>query len=310
MKRLIPALICCLAVNLAGAATPLDLSQVPDRARWVVHLDVAGFLDTQLGAWLKTQAAAADPAAKLAALEAATRFNPLRDLTAITIGGASADDRSAVVQLRGTFDAEHLTVLLKAIDGYEATVHGKTVIHSWPEKDFRNYGCFAREDLVLIGRDLDALTYTLDTVNGNAGNLAGNAGLAKVVGDSYFSLAVATGLAELQGIHPRAAVLRHVQDLVLKLAEADGRLVGTASVTTTSAEAAEQVEQVAAGLRALALLNAGDLPPELSELVQQVVVARDGQTISVSLSVPVESIIAMAEKHPAAQRLGGTSTTD
>src|SRR4051812_30111006 len=91
----LPRIALALGLSLcAASAAPLQKSHVPAGAIWFIHLDVDGFKQTQLGHYFLDELAKPEAKTKLAAVQAILNFNPLEDLSGVTLysrGIAPAD---------------------------------------------------------------------------------------------------------------------------------------------------------------------------------------------------------------------------
>ncbi|MFW5698213.1 MAG: hypothetical protein ACOCYN_00020 [Planctomycetota bacterium] len=308
---LLPCLFCAAAL---GAATgPGDW--IPAEARWLVRLEVSELTRGQLGEVVQQFAKWPDVAPKLAALDAMTGFAPLRDLRTVVLCGSTAEERDALLYLSGSFDRERLEILARAGDGHTTTEVDTAVIHRLapdPESgDPSNYACFLRDDLLVFGQRLDHVRLAVSVASG-ASPSAADAGTLPEAGDApLVMIAQARGVQELVAGTPNARMLRHVKTIALRLHQTDDALVGKATLTAVSPELAQQVIQIAQGLKALAALGANE-HPQLADLAGRADLSRDGAAVSLRIELPFPMVLRMLRQSlpPSAPASDGDRPSD
>lgn len=299
-KTFILAGLATLILATSAWAGPVQLKELPAEARWVLHIDAQEVLKSSLGDIIRDIAADPEVAPKLAALEAIFSFNILRDVHGVTLGGSSTEEDNAAIYIYGSFDREKLETIVKAGDNYNGIPHGAYTIHSWTEKKKnglkRTYGCFGRDDLVIISPNEDAVKTALDTLSGKKSSLAAAMTDMQIKGDGFIFVAAARGLNEMKGIHPKAAIAKKIRDASASLNESEDKFQGSLNVRTQDVETAEQLLQMVQGIKALGLLGAEERP-DLAKIAQTVETESNGATVSVSLSCPTETVVAFLRKH-------------
>ncbi len=295
MLRPLLLLPCFLFTVALGAATgPGDW--IPAEARWMVRLEVPELTRGRLGEVVQRFVERPDVAPKLAGLDAMTGFAPLRDLRTVVLCGPTAEERDALLYLNGSFDRERLEILARAGDGHTATEVGAAVIHRLaPDQDSgdaASFACFLRDDLLVFGQRLDHVRLAVSVVAGTSPS-AGDAGTLPETGDAPLVLiAQARGVQGLVAGTPNARMLRHVKTIALRLHQTDESLVGSASLTAVSPELAQQVIQIAQGLKALAALGA-DEHPQLADLAARAELSREGAEVSMQIALPFPMVLRM-----------------
>jgi hypothetical protein len=267
----------------------------------MIQLDLQTLLATEFGRLAQDLALKPEVEAKLAAVEAMFSLNPLRDIQSVTLSGASADRKTAVVYVQGTFDKHKLLTILRAADGYTETPYREHSIRRWTDKKDEgpkdSFGCFARDDLIVVSEGEAALKSALDCLDGRAKSLAEEPVLAEwaQAQRGSFLLAAARGIRDTLGVQPKAAVLRHADDLMLSVGEENRNVVTSATLTSHSEESAANMRLLIQGLQAFAALSAAD-NPRLAELARNLEVMSDGRTLKARLTWPVEAVIELVKE--------------
>ncbi len=263
MKKAAVAALCAVLVA-AGAASAggVDRAHVSAKAKWVVHLDVAGLLGSGLGEHLLKRLAEPDAAAKLNGFVRLFNFDPTRDLSAITLYGESYDPAGGVAIIKAQVDRERLMTLLEVNEGREVSQYGKHELYRWFQKpegkgdDGVRWGAFHGEDLVVIGREKKVLQEALDVLDGKADSLAKvrtATVLPAALRGSFFQVA-GEGFSVPKGAEPKAAVLRKLAALAMDVGEVRGELFIDIVLTAKAEKDAQQVRDILRGMLALANL--------------------------------------------------------
>lgn len=300
MKRMAIAvsgslLVCCTV--LAGRP---ELKDLPGTANWVVQLDVRRLLATEVGGLIKAAAQKPRPRAKLDAVKVLFSVDLLSDIHSLTLCGEGAGPETTVLYVQGNFDKEKLVTILRALDGYREIPYRDHVILRLPNKKPKgkvSYGCFARADLVVVSESRKTLEGALDVLDGKGRSLLDRelfAGLANLRREFVF-LAAAKDIQDMQGVRPKAAILKHIQDLVLSVDEKEGNVVADLTLVADTGPSATRFAQVVQGLQAAALLNEAD-KPQLAELARRLTVRSNGRSVQVTLALPVDTVRKAAEQ--------------
>ena len=299
MKRIAwmgAGLLMCGSLSLM--ATPVDLKVLPGTARWIVHLDMEKLLQSEVGKMAQQAIQGKPQEARIKALEAMTSVNLLRDVHGLTVCGQGASQDGATVLVRGRFDEQRLVTILAAADGYAQTAYGTRSIHGWNDKNSkttgRTYGAFGAQNLIVMSDRPESVQAALDVLDGKRASLAtaGTFSKTSVPGAGFMFLATAKGLRDMEAIHPKAVVMKQVDDMTLTLGEKGNALVLAANVTAVSAEAVTQIQQVVAGFQAMALLGAEN-KPEMVDLAKSLTFTANDRTLQMEMSCPVQTVIQM-----------------
>lgn len=295
MKRLLLAASFSVLISGAGMGASLGLKGLPGDSKWLVRLDAQRLMHTRLGETVRELAAREEAATKLAAIEAMFSVNLLRDIHGMTLCGVSARSETAVFYLRGTFDQQKLVTILRAADGHSESDYRGHMIHLLPGNKAKakkpSYGCFARADLIVTSESEQTLRRALDVLAGRRDSLADVRAFSEWtdVQGSFIFMAAAKGIRDIRGVHPKAAMLKRIEDMIFSLDQREGKVVATLAVTADTEESSNMLRQTLKGLQAFALLNAA-AKPKLAEIAEKLNIRSAGRTLRVSLAVPVEDV--------------------
>lgn len=291
MKKLLPVLS-SLLLALGATASEFDPAHVPTEARWVAHLDLDALRKTQVGAMVLGHLNEGTANNQLNAVKAMIGIDPRTDLRGFTVFGASERPEEAAVVAHGTFDAERLLTLLRANGSYAAEDAGDGLtLHRWKDdkKGTLQYGMFIR-DRIVISQGREAMKVVAGTLLGQRNSLATTPSAA--LRTDGFKGAVFAASANLEGIaakDPKAAMLKNALSASVSLGEAGDSIVGRLSVLAADDATAGQLNAMASGMVAFALMNQ-DADPNVKKLAQGLSSAQNGKTVQVELKLPVGEI--------------------
>ena len=291
MPRFLAAFALLIIATIAAAA-----ERVPADCRWIIHADVQLMLRTKVGEWLGREMIKQPHAARLRMLEAISGLNIKRDLKSATICGAGADDDTGLVYVRGTFDANRLTTVAQAAEGYTAVQAGSRTIHTWMDKGKPAAGCLAAADLLILGKSSTRIREALDLLDaptqpGAAFPLP--AGWEK----SALVVCAADQLEVLAAGKPESAMLRNLRSLVARVIEDGAHLTLEARGVASTESAAQQMVDAGRGLAAIVQLQKpANLDPVLIETVRTAQLAREGVNVTLRLSLPFDEALRLIQQ--------------
>lgn len=292
---------------LAFLRADLDPSIIPEKARWVVSLDLNALRESALGKELL-------PMVDLPAIGpgniVSLRPDPQKILA--TIGTATAygtrfskDEKEldGVLLLQGTPDLRKLAEAYVA----QATVTTPDAAQELKDLPFEAYVLqnkviigFPKEPIVLIGRSKTQLVQALEVFRTHRESISsGNSPLTALLPKPSDACLVAACIVPLQndfaaGDGPQARVLQMANS---------GSLAFGTNATTTRAhiilgantdELAEKLQKIIQGVAAMASLTETN-DQQLAQFLQSVNVARDGKQVSLRLAYPTEGIVRMVK---------------
>ena len=302
MKKMILLLLCTfLALSNLAWSAPLNQSQVPADAKWLIHLDIDAFTRTQM--WqLINQEIDENLQKKINAITNLLGSDPTRDIYGATLYGIDANEENAVFMIYGRFDREKLISLLVLNEAYaESDYQGQKLYHWLDEKDNKHkVGIFAADDLIVISQSEKAVTAQVDLLSGQTKALADqdDAPLAKMVDapEKAFLLLAADGLAELSRDIHHVAVLKNSKMMAALVSEDDANMNLSVDLTAQSTEAAIQIENVLNGIKSFVELKHAE-QPEILALLQAVTLVQNENQLFLNAQFPSEKLFEIIKNH-------------
>lgn len=303
MKKTLLPLMALAAVLLSatGAAAPLNKALVPADAKWVFHADFEAFIAGQLGQLVKAEALRQHQP-QVDAMKALLGCDLTADIHSLTVFGPDADETNAAALIAGKFDRQKLLALLALNPAYAESAHnGQTVYHWLDEKrDKEQVGAFAADNLIVISQTENAVTAALDVLAAKGACLANSQTAplwAMTEGtQGAFVVIAADTLSELTLNNGHAAVLQNSRSMAIVADEVEGSLRLAVHLEANTVEAAIQVEQVARGMLAFAMLQQ-EKHPELTPLIQACNLVRTDDRLAFEFRYPSADLFALIKTH-------------
>ncbi|MDH4240629.1 MAG: hypothetical protein OEW48_13800, partial [Phycisphaerae bacterium] len=274
------------------------MSQVSGSANWVVHANQQQFRKTQTGQLIRTEMVNLGLEENLTNFAQIFSFHPIDDVRDVTVYGNGKDREKAVVLIDGIFDKEKILSLLRMNPEYKDIKYGKIVLHQWldeNQKDPNNkmmYGCFYRNDLIIMGAGLEAVKLAVDVLNGSAKNAAGNIfNQPALDAKGAFFQAVGMRIGEMvAGEDPQAAALKQSDQLGIAIGENEGKFYIDVGLIAKSEEAAQAITKMLDGIIAFVSLP-NEQQPLLSELAKKITVSCEQSKVQAVFQAEPESVV-------------------
>ena len=314
--------VACIVASLLAApllAAPLQKEQVPADVKWVLHVDMEGFMASKTGTVVLEEAKKQGLNQLLAFLKVSFSFDLTKDLKNITIYGFEYGDNVGVVLLKAKFDREKILNILKANETYKEINSGQFIVHNWvdPKNEEEKFGCFVSDDLAVIAPSMDAMKKALDVLDKKADNLTKpSAVVAPPNSKGAFLTAAMTELPAVGKGKPEAAMFNKLSAGSMELGESGDKLFLHVTLAAKTAQAADDLRKMAEGFLAffdLAQSGADDkdtqspVPPELAAVLKDVKVMTQDKSVKLDVDTPVEKVSALL-KLVAAQKSAKTTT--
>jgi len=301
MRR--PLIVLIAATLLAAVPVlggPIMKSQVSGTANWVVHADCEQFNKSRLGQLIRAELSSLGIEEKLQDFAKVFSFHPLDDVRDVTIYGQGQDREKAVVLIKGKFDKEKLLALIRSNPEHQESEYGSIVIHRWrneekvPSQDAKEqmmYGCFYRDDLIVIGAGLPAVKHALDVLNGSTASAVGGVFDSAIQQrQGVFFMVAANNLAQTVSDQQKAAVLKQANQLALAVGEDEKNVYVNVNLKASSQEAAEYIRRILDGILAYLALAAKE-QPKLAALVENIKLSCAQNTVQVYFKSDPEPIL-------------------
>lgn len=258
---------------------PLMQNRVSGSANWVAHADYERFNQTLIGKLIREELAKQGLEQKLEDFATVFSFHPLDDVRNVTIYGDGEEQEKAVALIEATCDKNKLVSLVRMNPEYETIEYGNLVVHSWvdekkqdPNKSGveKTYGCFFRDDLVILSSGLDTVKHAIDVLKGTSPNAAnGVFTQASLSAEGAFFQAAANSVGQIAGQQQQTAVLRQTEKLGMVVGEDMGKFYCDLNLTAKSEEIAKSISQILGGIIAFTALQDQE-QPELAGLAKKV----------------------------------------
>ncbi len=286
------AVLCAFAGTIR--AEGFNPSVVPASACWILHLDMSGLKETDIGrALLATPAVMTSPQLS----EFTTRFglDPKRDLRGATAYTVSTGRLDAVAVLDPVPAAEARLKAWRESGGFVGQAYGTHTIYTRPAGSGVPFYAVTQDGRIVTALTLENVRQALDVLDGKKEALAASTlpALAdRKAGDGAVLLIAGRAFGpEMQGVLPQISLLKKANSLCLALTAKAGQVTVALSVCADDEPESERLQNALLGLmevgRALAA-NDGR-----SDLIQAVIVTREGKTVRADGSWKADEVLKM-----------------
>lgn len=230
-------------------ATPLDPSTIPAEANWFLHGDLNALRQTTTGDTLmkvirETQGGA------LEEIQNIFEFNPLTDLTGVTLfGSGKANEGAAIIQ--GNLNKARFQEVIVHAENHQTSVHGSTTVHQWDDKGKTQHAAFHGEKTIIISPQKESVFLGLDVLTKDKAGLPDNMELpAKNPALVAFANISKIDMPDDEG----SRIVRRAKSLMVTLGENQGRLEMAMVAETNDAITTQRMAKVMEGLISLGQL--------------------------------------------------------
>jgi hypothetical protein len=308
-------------VPSGAQAMPFDASLVSEEAKFVLFVDVEAAKKTVVGETLLKQITSnPDYAAFEQILIDIAGFMPAEDIADFTIWGDEIKEGAeAAIVIRAKYDAAALRGGLSLAQDFKAEKYADHELLNWHDgkKSQRVHACLFEGKFILISNDAEKLKQAVDVLRDPARSIEGKDLLGRPAQATSWAFASGIDLSKAPQVAENP-VLSQMDSGVMEVGESDGKTVAVLTAKAATAEAGEQLFNMANGVRALGILagkpRRGQPEPELraqlaSELAGMTRVSRDGATVSATLSMDNERAQSLLDEM-IAQRAGQNLVPD
>lgn len=297
MKKLLMLIVTSvLVVGGPVLAGPLVIEQVSGSASWVVHANQQQFKKTHIGQLIRQELINLGLEENLSNFAAILSFHPLDDVRDVTLYGTGKDREKAVVLIDGFFDKERILSLLRMNPQYKETKYGDIAMYEWFDENQKDpnqmmYGCFYKDDLIVMGAGLDSVKLAVDVLKGSAKNAVGGIfNQPALDAKGAFFQVVGKSVGEMVGQDPDAAAFQQTDQLDLTIGEVDGKFYIDWNLTAKSEEAAQAITQMLEGILAFVSLP-NEQQPKLAELAKKIKINCEVKTVKVKFESEPEVVV-------------------
>jgi hypothetical protein len=294
---LIVTILLALLLCTEAMAASIQKSIIPADAKWVFHFDMKKFSTTKMHELIMDNKDTIQIRKKTARIFRLYKFDPIKDIAAITIFGPEKKKEDTVACIEGNFDKEYLLGLLEEETDYQKIQYDKYTIYNWDSDDF---GVFVTDNLLLFSGNEAALKETLDVISGKRENISSSPMITylEAIPAEAFITAVADDISSLAEDKGKAVILKKMGMASFAIMEKADQVALNINVTTGSPQDAQKVEQVVRGLIAFGELQLDEsmIGMKLMEDID-IKISVDGNKVRMSLTSPIEKFIAFISGH-------------
>ncbi len=322
MRNALTTLALAAIFSTAPLAGPLQKSQIPADAKWLIHLDVDAFLGTKLGQFISQDILAKQLAKPKADLKQTfgldLDWNRLNSVTVYgTDYGAPAEMSGVLIIKTDPKTEQSLTAVMQGIIAQKALQNAKLagipieLVQDQPPLYAINTQLFIaphKDGRFLVSKSRGQIQKASEVFEGKAGNVASARTFSTLLDEpkSFFFLAVAEGFGEQLlkapdssdaakaiknfGEMPQAQILRMADGGRIALGETSERLSLNLALKAKNAETSRNMQQIVQGIIALISLSQGN-NPDLQQLVQSAKVTCVEKIMSVNIECPVATLL-------------------
>jgi len=278
MNKPLLALAPLLLLAPSLQADGLDKSRVAAGTRWIAHVDVEGFLGTEIGKAIVAQEKNGDLDADLDFDEIREELgiDPLKDLKSITLYSTSENPEDAVAIVSTTANIERALEKAREDESYRSFESDGLTLHSWTDGGEGGYAYIHQvsetERVVVLSDSQARVMAGARVVRGQADNLKESANPAVTASPSpgsFLFIAAAEGLDGISGMEALSEVAGMVEGFTMELGESKGEFFASVHVQTARDEDAVNIANIVTGLKSLAALGASD--PDMGAILQDLV---------------------------------------
>jgi|GEM_PF-531370 len=280
---------------------PLEKKMISDEAKWVAHLDLEAFQESEMGGYLLGLAKKAIDEENNTPIKVDIDL-VLQEVKSFTAYGFEFQDHPEENSVLVMQTGERMRAMIDALLAtMELSGEGDSDFQILEGKPFPTY-FLGKElyisvitDTLFIGsKSFEQIERAFSVIDGKAGNLEkGDSDLVRNITDEFFLFASADGLNKIDGIPPQARMLQQATGAQFALGEADGDIRSRLLLTTESKSVSDQLYRIIQGM--LALVSFAQVENEsIAEIVKNARVDHGSDFVSVDLKYPIERIMTIA----------------
>lgn len=230
-------------------ANPFEPSSIPADANWYLHGNLTALRETKTGKMVvafirETQSGS------LNEIENIFEFNPLTDLTGVTLFGSGKANEGAAI-IRGNFSKARFEQVIEHADNHRTSAHGPVTVHQWDDKGKTQYAGFHDEKTIIISPQKDSVLLGLDVLSKDKPGLPADTVLpAKNPSLVAYANVNKIDMPDDEG----SRIVRRAKSLTVTLGENQGRLEMAMVAETNDAMTTQRMAKVMEGLISLGQL--------------------------------------------------------
>lgn len=301
MKTSLRSLLLLPALAASVAAGPLQPRDIAAEAKWVAHLDIERFKETDLGRLIGAGLLDKQLAKPVADLKRELNFDldwrRIRSLTVYGTNMKKKPDANAVLIIRSDLDIKDAVedaIEKLALAGVQESKRLRRIEgtdHDLYALGDKGFAALLADNTVVAGREREQVEAAVKVLRGDSVNLASTRKLADFPAGKadFLFFGVLEAPANEMTLPPQAAALKTITGGRLGLSEESSNLAASLALKARSTESATQLQQSVQGLMALVALSKPD-DERVQELVRSARVHSNESVVTVGLHYPSERI--------------------
>jgi len=290
-----------------------DAALLPAETRFVAHVDLRALFASRLWNELAGPQALAEMEAseEFQQLQTQLGLDPLVDVHSITVYGASPDEESAAVLVRGTKALENALRRVEGMDGHTRIEVEGLAVHVFDQGGEATYiyshATDRDEGIVVLSPSRTELLRSALVLRGSRSSIASVASTPAAVpleldapAGTLMQVAFAGAIPGMDGNDPISGVLRSARGGVFRVGEERDELAMHLGLVTESDAKALEMADAVDGLKALAnvlMQNMDDVPAEARQLLRSFRVNNDDSMVYVDFAFPLGDLLEMAREN-------------
>lgn len=301
MKTIFTTIILSFATSLSQAAS-VDKSQIASDAKWLVHINVDQFENSQFGAFAIEQLKllVEEENDSSIALDIDDVFQEIKSITAY---GSTLEEDPQANSVLIVSAGEKVQSIIEGLVTNELMKEDVEVaieeLENMPYTTFlidnEVYMSFPKPRLIMISKTQKQIERALDVIDGRRPSLEDEQSeLVLFEDDGFFLMASAQGIDDLKNIPPQARVLKKATGGQVSFGARGEELVAQIILSTRDSEVAKQLSRIVEGM--IALASFVDLREmSLDGLISSIDVSHGKDRVTIDFAYSYTEIIRLVE---------------
>ncbi len=293
MKRAILLLAFVMGFSVVFADS-LDLKQIPESAKYVLHFDVKQFKETAMGKECIGRALENKDIGRLNQVLELFGVDPINHIFSVTVYGDDFAKNSWLMIVNGSFSAMNILEQVKQNGKYEKEVLNgvETYVITLDSKTFR---FFSEGSNVYISKEKNMIEKHTGLISGKTKSVAEVPSdmIASVNTNCIFALSVASGFP-IHEKNPIGEVLKKVDSVSVNVREDGGYVHSTLVLVSQDEESSKLLQSTILGFASLGKMQ-GEKLALAKETLDTLEVSVNGKKTVINSKVSVENLIKIIE---------------
>ncbi len=231
-------------------ADPYDPKQIPEDAKFVLHVDLDGLQGSKIWDAIHQKLMAnPDFQAGISQMETVTGVQFPQNMHDLTLYGRVPGDEAGVILVHAKGDQNKVMTVIQGLPDYSSVGYGDYTIVSWTDKGKKLFGSFQKDDLVVIAHSQENVQSALDVLAGKSPAVKAESPLAAGAAKGQLIYAGAKDIPSLN--KDKNPVLGQMDSGWLSITEKGEDESVQADIQAKTPEAADQMKKMLDGALAM-----------------------------------------------------------